>query len=770
MGFEDKTSWIWSSEWEQEDQEKPGILLFRKEFELKDVPAGGILNISADTRYKLYVNGKLAEVGPCKGDRQVWFYDSVNIADHLRKGRNVLAISVLRYPADPAKGNHSLIRTFTPGLYVRGWVSDRSGRVDIAADETWKCWKNKSVSFQKEEEGFSPLMIHEYAYGDSRLAGWKETGYNDSYWKNARSYVSFEMPEAISPGNLFPRQIPFMYRKKRTFDNVVNIKKSVFTEKDWNDLLHGKRELTIPADSEELVEIDAGEEMTAYIYADFCGGKKSKIQLLYAESYLQDEVVGPANVPLKNDRCDWVNGHLDGYKDIYEAAGYGKKDKVESYETYWFRTFRFVQLHIHTDAEPLVLKRIDYEETGYPLKIRTEVKISDKSMHDIWDISARTLQRCMHETYEDCPYYEQLQYAMDSRTQILYTYTVSADDRLARRCMDDLRRSQRADGLLNCCYPNGNPNVIPGFSIYYILMIYDHMMYFGDRELVWNHMPYIENILNYFRKNLTEKGYVGKLGNVLGDRYWSFIDWAKEWNPTSGMPPAGLKGSLTMESLLYICGLQHAAKLLGFLGRKEDAEEYQQQSVQLQNAVRRYCTGSNGMIQDGPGTEEYSQHCQVFAVLTDTVDKETGRKNLLKTIEDKQYPQCTVAMRFYLFRALEKTGLYMYSDQYWEAWRRMLRLNCTTSIESEEYARSECHAWGALALYELPSAVLGVRPDEPGYKAVRIAPNPGHMTYACGKVKTPAGEIQVKWKKENGKIRIEYEAPEGMDIRLEGAV
>ena len=106
-----------------------------------------------------------------------------------------------------------------------------------------------------------------------------------------------------------------------------------------------------------------------------------------------------------------------------------------------------------------------YEETGYPLQVQTEVTTSDNTLADIWDISERTLRRCMHESYEDCPFYEQLQYIMDARQQILYTYAVSADDRLARKCLDDLKRSQRYDGLLNCCYPNCNPNVIPGFSV-----------------------------------------------------------------------------------------------------------------------------------------------------------------------------------------------------------------------------------------------------------------------------------------------------------------
>ena len=765
MGYEDKNFWIWSQQWSGEDTEQARILLFRRELELKEEPESGILDISADTRYKLYVNGVLMGTGPCKGDRQVWFRDTVDITSGLRKGKNVIAVSVLRYPENPAKGNHGMFRTPTPGLYVKGSVQDQTGEnYIVSADSSWKYRVNRNTHLVKEEEYFAPLIIHEEAQGDPSCAGWKLTGYDDSGWETAFCYINALMPEAVSPANLLPRPIPHLYRKKRCFAGVMDIKKSVFSADEWEAFLRGEKELTIPAGTEEIVEIDAGEEMTGYIYSGFCGGAETEVELLYAESYVQDGFVGPAHVPVKGDRLDKENGHLIGYKDVYRVAGYGCEELLETYEPFWFRTFRFVQIKICTKEQPLILKRLDYEETGYPLEVKTKVEVSDPSMEKIWEISERTLRRCMHETYEDCPYYEQLQYIMDSRTQILYTYSVSADDRLARQCMSDLRRSQRYDGLLNCCYPNCNPNVIPGFSIYYILMVHDHMMYFGDKKLVREHMPCIENILNYFRRNLTAEGYVGKLGDVNGSRFWSFIDWAQEWNDYSGMPGAGLTGAITMESLLYIYGLQHAAELLDFLGRKEDADDFRRQAEEVQTAIRKYCIGENGMIQDGPGIEDYSQHCQVFAVLTETVDLAEGKKNLLKTIEEPGYAQCTVAMRFYLFRALEKLGIYELSEEYWDSWRKMIALHCTTSIESDSYSRSECHAWGALALYEIPSVILGVRPAEPGYRTVKITPVPGYMTYASGTVKTPVGEISVSWELENGEMHMEYQAPEGLTV------
>lgn len=519
------------------------------------------------------------------------------------------------------------------------------------------------------------------------------------------------------------------------------------------------------------MEIDAGEEMTGYLKLVVSGGAGSQIEILQSEAYVQNEDLAadgakPQSAPLKKDRLDMENGHLEGYTDVYYPAGADSEDACQTYEPFWFRTFRFIRLHITAGETPLVLHRFDYEETGYPLEIRSHAETSDASLVDIWDISARTLKRCMHETYEDCPFYEQLQYVMDSRSQILYTYASAADDRLARKCMDDFRRSQRYDGMLCSAYPNTKPNVIPGFSIYYILMLHDHMMYFGDRELIRYHMPAVEKVLYCFEQHVTDKGYVSKLGDVHSkDKFWSFIDWAPQW--VSGVPNAVRTGSITMESLLYLLGLTTASELAEFIGRKEQAQEYRTQAEHLKESIRTYCMGKNGMIKDGPECEEYSQHCQVFGVLTGVLDKEEGRKALLATlIHRDQYAQCTVSMALYLYRALEETELYEYTDGCWEIWREMVRNHMTTCAESDSYPRSECHAWGALALYELPSVILGVRPAAPGYAKVKIAPVPGYLTWAKGEAVTPKGMVAVAWKKDGDQLQVEYQLPEGLEASV----
>lgn len=224
-----------------------------------------------------------------------------------------------------------------------------------------------------------------------------------------------------------------------------------------------------------------------------------------------------------------------------------------------------------------------------------------------------------------------------------------------------------------------------------------------------------------------------------------------------------------MESLLYIMGLQHAAELCDYVGRNSTAKEYRSRAAQVQKAVNTWCRDEQGIYLDGPGVAEYSQHCQIFAVLTDTVSLQEGRILLQRTLDEKEkYAQYTVSTAFYLFRALEKTGMYAQTEHLWDTWREMLKNHLTTCVENQTDERSDCHGWGAAILYELTAVTLGIRPAAPGFERVRIAPVPGYLTWAKGTAATKWGRISVEWKKkEDGSLELSCEVPESLRDKTE---
>ncbi|MBP3399776.1 MAG: hypothetical protein J6K75_08465 [Erysipelotrichaceae bacterium] len=756
-----KSYWMWLKSTKEIDLNHPYMVLFRREFELNESVVEAKCDISADSKYKLYVNGQFVEFGPSKGDGEIWYYDTVDLKGYLKPGKNVIAVQVLRFPNDPFGGNQSTIVTAWPGLYFKSLLKTELCELDLSADEQWKCLWYRQCSVVGGTEGFEPLHFFERVRSDSSISNWNHLEYNDEFWEQAWRYPDKKIRYNVAPGNLVPRSIPMMFQRPVQFKDVIQ-SKGIISKEQWKHWVLTQHEIVVPAESEAVVELDIQEEMVAYLSLKTSGGKGSCIEILQSEAYVQNareyDSSGAVH-SVKKDRLDYMNGHLEGFKDVVWPSGL-----EETYEPFWFRTFRFVQLNIKTADEPLVLYHINALETGYPLEVKTHVEVSDPTLKGIWDLSERTLRRCMLETYVDCPFYEQLQYIMDTRAQILYTYAVSADDRLARKAIDDFTRGQRYDGLLNSAYPNTKPNVIPGFSLFYIFIIHDHMMYFGDKELIKDVLPSVEKVLRFFEKHRLENGLIGKTGSIQNEeKLWSFIDWCPQW--MTGVPSAVKKGPLTIENLLVLEALKKASECARFVDKNELALEYEGFAESLAHAIRHLCMDQNGLLKDGPDAEEYSQHVQVFGVITHVLSHEEGRKNLLATFEQpERFAQCTVSWQYYLYRALELSDLYEKTEECYNIWRRMIANHMTTSAEAEAFSRSECHAWGALALYELPSVTLGVRPAAPGYGKVKVCPKPGYLSWAKGEVITPKGKVKVQWEKTESGFTCEVSADPEIEI------
>ena len=87
----------WRAEWITHPSESNldyGVFHFRKNFDLKEKPAEFIIHISADNRYRLFVNGTPVCFGPARGDLKHWFFESIDIAPFLKPGNNLIAATV----------------------------------------------------------------------------------------------------------------------------------------------------------------------------------------------------------------------------------------------------------------------------------------------------------------------------------------------------------------------------------------------------------------------------------------------------------------------------------------------------------------------------------------------------------------------------------------------------------------------------------------------------------------------------------------------------
>lgn len=696
---------------------------FCRSFWLEEVPDVLRLRMSAQDQFKLWVNGQAVLSGPCRGTRLCAYYDTLDIAPYVKKGKNMLAVEVVAYPQNPKDMNQIGPNYCYPGN--EPLLAAESDRLPLSEAAAW----HVQINCSRRWEYSYPLLLgamERVTAGDAP-EGWNT---NEAVWgafptARSRGDGAFNVYGELRGRWLQERPIPLLTREEGRFLN--------------------EQVLTVPPQSTKKMVFDAGRITTAYFRLRVRGGEGARVRITYAESYKMEGENGELHKGLRDD----PSGVIEGCADEYIASG---QDAI--YEPFLFRTFRFVEVQVTTQNAVAEVVLLPYIETTYPLKARAEISSKQRWMEDLWTISVNTLKHCMHDTYEDCPYYEQLQYAMDTRLEILFTYWLSGDTRLARRAIEDFSCSRMPDGLLQSRYPSNAVQVIPGFSLYWILMLEDYYWQTGDIEFIRKHMGTAQGIAEAFYKKIGPGGLVQPMG------YWDFADWPKEWDAFHGEPAALKQGPSVLQNLLYVYALQSLSRLLTALQRKAAAVEYEKIAADILAVIEARCFDfERGMYREGEHFEQYSQHTQVWAVLTGLASGARAQEVLTHALEEADVVACSFVMQFYLFRALEKAGMYERTLPLWENWRRLLAQHCTTVPEKPEEPRSDCHAWGALPLYEFTAKLLGVEPLVPGWEEIRITPRWDIVEELSGCVPTPRGDVLVRWSRENSSVHITVQTP-----------
>ncbi len=667
------------------------LYYFRRTYRF-DNPTGGSVKIMADARYKLWVNGTFVSAGPCKGNRHVRYYDEVDLTPYLRDGDNEFYVALLNLTSsddmDVKEINvASVWRSGDGYIYMSGMVCDKEGEHAVVTDTTWESAEEEHLTFSTQF--FVGLNEHVTA-GYGTALTWCAAA--------ASPMPPRIMGDTIPFGEILssyarPRPIPHLYYRPRAFG--------------YHDGYY-----------------DAGELTCGYIRMQARG--HGKITVTYGECFVD----GDKETFVKGDRTD-TSLTLLGHDDTFEVDGELR------FESFWFRTFRFVKVMCEGDVE---LVSLDYAETGYPVEIADDYDFGSERDNALWDISARTLRRCMLETYVDCPYYEQLQYCMDTYSQTLYTYMISPDTRLAKRAIDDFAATWRPGYITEARAPSCKRQYIPGFAMFFIYMVNMYEARTEDTIGVKPYLPIIDGILSYFDSARNAAG------QISASDMWDFVDWADVWRADEGAPITCRGEGIAVYTMMYAHALRCAARLMRACGRGAVAEEYLIRADEALDAVETHCyDATKRLYADSEKKQQFSQHAQIWAVLTGLVTGDAARDLLRRSTSLEALGGYAYA--YLWFRALEKAECYEeLGGEMKDRFYGLIDMHCSTIPETPySYTRSECHAWGAVALYEFTTMTLGVKLVDNSPRVLQVAPRPQGTDHAAGCVFTKWGRVDVKW-------------------------
>jgi alpha-L-rhamnosidase len=749
----------------------------RRAFDLASVPTHFVVHVSADNRYRLYVNGEQVSSGPQRSDVTHWRYETLDLAPHLHAGRNVIAALVWNWGAARPVAQFSN-RT--------GFVLQGNGAAEAALVNTGPGWK------LLRDLAYAPIVITTATMGNYYAAapgdsidgarypwGWERADYPDDSWlvvsprgtttdaaplaafdgADGRAIVGRVKRRAIPPGEygevsgwqLEPRSIPPMEERDQRF---ARVRRAVGVATD-GAFLRGAGDLIIPARTTAVILLDQSHTTNAYPVLETSGGAGSMVRLTYAEALIDPK-------GQKGNRDEIEGRTIKGVHDVFLPGG-GARHR---FTTLYWRSFRYIQMDITTANEPLRVHDLHGIFTAYPFTERGHFASDLPWLADMWRMNWNGARIGAFETYMDTPYWEQLQYVGDTRIQGLISLYVAGDHRLVRQAIEHFDVSRIPEGLTASRYPSALTQIIPPFSLIYVAMVHDYSMHRDDPAFVRARLAGVRGILDWYDRHVDSTGMLGPMP------YWNYVDWTNPWD--RGVPPGADNGHSSAISLLYVYALQRAAELEegkreAGSGKRAAAADYRARAEAVRAAVRaRAWDSARGLFRDAPDTSAYSQQTNVLAVLTDAAPVTEQRAIMERVLADTTLTRASYYFSFYVLEALRKAGL---GDRYIEQlapWQAMLKLGLTSAPENPEPTRSDTHAWAAHPNYGLLATVLGVRPSSPGFRTVRIAPALGPLRRVEGRIPHPLGDIDVQLLREGHRgLRAEITLPSGLSGEFE---
>ncbi len=694
-----KAAWIWR-------QGDAGRDEFCDFLDTVSVPEGNdryYLSIASDSNYTVWMNGELCTFGQYADYPDYKVYDRVDITDSLRAGDNRMAIVVWYYGIDTQTyviGDAGLIYeivneagdviahsgTHTLSRLARDYVN---GRGDLISGQL-------GPTYHYDLRGYDGFREHDAdGFEESRAVSSISTDFHIR--PNRKLVLDDRMPASIC------RTGAFKYTTD-TSEPKINMQYAAISSRYPQEMIKsGDLRFTTPtkllSDSADypgvFFIVDLGEESAGFLDIDLELPTDCRIDVGYGE-HLKD---GVCRTSIRGFFCD-----------IECRAG-------RNTYLHTFRRFgcRYIQFFVHSSE--VTVHYAGLRPTLYPLKHKN-YKSGNLLRETIYKVCQNTLQQCLHEHYEDCPWREQALYTMDSRNQMLCGYYAFNETEAPRASLELIAHGRREDGLLMLCYPAGLDFPIPSFSCMYLVQMDEYIRHSGDTSLAEEHFSVLEGILAAFAKKMQPEGIIENFYGPAPDGktgYWNFYEWTPTLSGAFNDQERRLECPI---NCFYSLALQAMANICDALGRPAYAADYRRTAEKLNAAIgRKFYNPVSRLFEsfDRINRGTYAVLTQSLAMLCGAA-RGLDTSVMLRVMETNGKDNCgltvlpnTLSMNAFRFDALLAVDRKKYApvilDELDRDYLYMLRAGATTFWETiigaDDFgdAGSLCHGWSALPVY-----------------------------------------------------------------------
>lgn len=751
---------IWKAKWiTNTEKQHAHLSAYRNCFKIgteQDVR----IHVSGDAVYSLYLDGVELMRGPELGEPERYCFDTIDL--RLTAGSHVFCALVWAFGECAPFAKMSL---------RNGFILAAEGELSVVLDTNAQNWKGKilpGVAMRKCCT-VGPEIEIDHKFFPSGVESGNGTGWDvpiELYnGRKAIPGIEYRTQHLMIPGSL-----PEQYDEKIRNAEVVYVSGSAdrfYDEKAYlsDEIAFWQRNLnkgtfSVQPQTIRKILLRLDDYYCGFPVLQCSGGLGSAVSVSWCEAL----VPNPSEPRLKGDRSAFTNRYFHGQCDRLLCGG---KDNEMLYFP-WYRSGCFVELLIQTGTEELKIKKFELRESRYPMEMEASFHVSDERLNECVKPALRTLQMCMHDTYMDCPYYEQLMYLGDARIQMLLNYVVSGDRRLAEKSIRLMANGRMDDGLLQCRYPAFVKLGIPPFSMLFAGIVNDYVKHVANPETLREILPRLHETMDSLEK------YVCENGLIMFPDSWNFVDWVREWetdnlNYRPGSSPESSDGISGVVNWTYVYSLGQAAELHALIGEHELSARYKRLGKQLSaKLIELFYRPGKGLFSDLHDRDLFSEHSQCLALLSGFIPPYIEAKvSSALFSRNVKIAEATVYFSFYYFETCFKYARFDKFMERMQLWFDMKKSNLHTMLESPEPSRSDCHAWSAHPLYHYFASLFGVRPDSAGCRTVRITPMIGNLKSGQCSIPHPSGNVEISFERSGGKVSWQITLPQALTGRFD---